>query len=313
MEITAQVKERVVSALLEDMRQRGCKSQNEYAQYIQRLLNISFDKSAMSQIKKPEGRNAIKETSWLKLATHFNVFGEKRWRTAQTGTFVTVTTALNLCKNHGVWQVLCDNAGIGKTYAATKFAEAHKENAIYVDCSQCTSKTEFITEVGRQLGLERTTTYNQLWREAVDQMLLMQNPVLILDEFGDVADSVITLLKGTYNKADRGDFMAMGCYMIGADNLRKRLIDGRKNKRQSYAEFWSRIDNNITNLGFSTKQDVYRQELREEVEQIVALNLPDRLDDKRHEIIDKVMKTNGTRAIRKELAKYTEIKNLNAV
>lgn len=313
MVITPQIKERVVGALLSDMEQRGFKSQADYAKFIVGQLDIAFDKAAFSQIKKPEGRNAIKDSSWLRLARHFNVLDNHRWNKADTATFKIVTGAITLCKKRGVWQVLCDNAGVGKTYAAKYFAETHKHSAVYIDCSQSLTKSEFILEAARQLGLERTSTYARLWREVTDALLLMEEPILILDEFGDVHDSVITLLKSLYNKADMGDHLALSVYMIGADNLRKRLTDGRKNKKQSYAEFWSRFDNNITTLNFDPKPSVYLEQLREEVCLIVDANLPMELADKREQIIDKTLKTGGVRAVRKNIGLQLSINYLNAV
>lgn len=165
-------------------------------------------------------------------------------------------------------------------------------------------------ELARQLGVERTGTYSQLWRDVTDELLLMDKPLLVLDEFGDVPDSVITLLKSLYNKADAGDYMALGLYMIGADNLRKRMTDGRKKKKPSYAEFWSRYDNHVTDLNFDKKRDVYLGELREEIAMIVDANLPAELQAEREAIIEKTLETGGSRAIRKNINLQLTINNL---
>lgn len=301
MTISTQIKEHTVSAMLADMTARGFGSQTTYARFIERQLSIPFDKAAFSQIKRPAGHCAIKDSSWMKLARHFGTLTGCRWNKADTGTFLTVTTALDVCQNYGIWQVLCDNAGIGKTYAAKYYTEQNKQTVIYIDCSQCLSKSDFILELARQLGIEHTGTYNRLWRESTDELLLLERPLLILDEFGDVPDSVITLLKSLYNKADMGDYMALGLYMIGADNLKKRLITGRKRRRQSYAEFWSRFDNNITSLNFSSKPNEYTDQLRHEVAMIVDANLPATMAASREEIISKTLKTSGSRAVRKNI------------
>ncbi len=310
MEITSQIKERVVNALLNDMQQRGFGSQNEHAKYMANLLSIPFDKAAMSQIKKPSGYKAIKDSSWLKFAKYFNLLSKNSWNTAQTNTYIVVQTALDLCKTDGIWQVLCDIAGVGKSYAAYEYSQHRKETVFYIDCSDCSSKSDFILELARQLGLQRTSTYNKLWREVTNELLLLDRPLLILDEFGDVAEGVVTLLKGLYNKSDMGDHMALGAYFIGADNLKKRLTDGRKRNKPSYAEFWSRFDNQITSLNFDRRPDNFRTELKSEIEKIVDQNLPAELSDKRDLIIEKSLKTNGVRAIRKEIALQQKIKSL---
>jgi hypothetical protein len=309
MEITNQIKERVANALVTEQSNLG-KGSNEYAAFISKMLGITFDKSAYSQIKKPAGYRAIKDITWLKLAKHFNCLSTSEWQTAKTNTYIAVQTALDLCKNEGLWQVLCDIAGIGKSHAAFEYAQQHKATVIYVDCSDCMTKNEFIVELARQFGLERTSTYNRLWRDVTDELLLLEKPLLILDEFGDVAEGVITLLKGLYNKADMGDRMALGAYFIGADNLKKRLCDGRKGNRQSYAEFWSRFNNQITSLNFDRRPDGFKKELTSEIEKILDSNLPAEIADKRDTIIEKALSTGGVRSIRKEIALQIKIKSL---
>lgn len=301
MIITNEIKERTASAMIADMTARGFGSQTTYARFIGGQLSTALDTGALSGIFSPDGRSAIADAAWMKLARHFGTLASGCWNKADTGTFLTVTTALDVCQRYGIWQVLCDNAGIGKSYAARYYAERNGQSVIYIDCSQCPSKSEFIRELACRLGVEQTGTYNRLWREATDALLLIDRPLLILDEFGDVPDSVITLLKSLYNKADMGDYMALGLYMIGADNLKQRLITGRKRRRQSYAEFWSRFDNNITSLNFDSKSDIYIRQLRGEVEMIVDANLPAPMATNREEIICKTLKTAGSRAVRKNI------------
>ena len=135
-----------------------------------------------------------------------------------------------------------------------------------------------------------------------DELLLLDSPLLILDEFGDCADIVVTLMKGLYNKANMGDRMALGCYFIGADNLEKKLIDGRRGKKKSYAEFWSRFNEKVTRLNFSKKPLEFEAELAKEIEAIVDANLPESLRDKREDVIRKSLATKGVRAVQKEIA-----------
>jgi hypothetical protein len=309
MVISNQTKERIVAAMLADMQSRG-KSQNEYAHYISIMLDIPFDKTAMSMIKNADKRNAIRDRSWLKLGNHFNILHTSQWNTAQTNAWISVQAGLDLCRENGIWQMLCDKAGIGKSYAAMEYAVKHKGNVFYIDCSDCQSKTDFILELARQLGLEHNSTYTRLWRNVTDELLLMDKPLLILDEFGDVAQSVITLMKGLYNKANQGDYIAVGCYFIGADNLHQRMMNGRKYNKQSYAEFWSRFDNQINSLNFDARPENFRAQLQREIEAIVQCNLPDSLADVRATIIEKCLRTGGVRSIRKEIALQVKIKEL---
>ncbi len=302
MELTNKIKDRVVNCLLEELQKRGC-SQAEFAKMIAVRHAIKFDKAVLPQIKKSDNRNyaAIKETSWLILARYYNVLGESTWTTVKTKAYISVQAHLEKCQNFGIWQVLCDRAGIGKSYAAAEYARTHS-NVFYIDCSDYSAKSDFITCLAGQFGLEKTGSLNKLWREVTNELLLLESPLLILDEFGDCADAIVTLMKGLYNKANMGDRMALGCYFIGADNLEKKLIDGRRTKKCSYAEFWSRFNERVTGLNYGNKPQEFLNELQPEIEAIVDANLPEELRDSRNVIIEKSLATRGVRAIRNEIA-----------
>lgn len=301
MEITNRIKDKVTDCLFFELKERKV-SQAEFARIIALRHGIKFDKSVLSQIKYERERNysVIKDASWLVLARHYRCMDDNVWETVDTKAFITVQTHLEKCQEHGVWQVLCDRAGIGKSYAAKEYACGHS-NVIYVDCSDYPGKGDFVRFLAGQFGLQNTGGIDRLWRDVTNELLLLYKPLLILDEFGDCAEAVITLMKGLYNKANLGSQMALGCYFIGADNLQKRLEDGRRVSKRSYAEFWSRFNGRITTLNYGKKQDAFGSELRREIEAIVDANLPEELADRREEIIEKSFATNGVRAIRNEI------------
>jgi len=310
MTVTDQIKEKVVNVLFMDMKERNITSQAEYSRFIKNLLDVPFDKAALSSIKKREKRNVIKDSTWLKLAQHFNLLGDNSWQTAPTFVFEIMQTYLHTCKKYGMFRALCDHASFGKTYAANEFMKKYRGAVFYVDCSNYGTKTDFILELARQLGLERSGTYNQLWSEIVNELLLLDKPQLILDEFGDVHDSIITLLKSLYNKADMGDHLAISIFHIGADNMEKRMIKGRKNKKQSYAEYWSRIGDELLTLNLASKPDLLNEQLKKEAEKIIDLNLPECLSEYRNEIISKAVSKRNLRIIREQINVKRDLINL---
>lgn len=310
MELTNSIKDRVIRALFSEYNERvACSSTGEYSQAeFARMIvvrhGIKFDKSVVSQIKKTQGRNynAINEVSWMILARHYNVLDESAWKTARTKAFVKIQAQLGACKKYGVWQMLCDRAGIGKSYAAVKYMQGNR-NVFYIDCSEFPSKSDFIQCFAGQFGIEKTGSYNKLWRDVTNELLLLDNPLLILDEFGDCADAVVTLMKGLYNKANTGDRVLVGCYFIGADNLKKKMEDGKRSKKPSYAEFWSRLNEKIVSLGYERTPSGFREELKGEIEKIVAANLPEEMKGGIEKVVEETVKTGAVRATQKEIAK----------
>ena len=202
MEITNRIKDKVTDCLFFELKERKV-SQAEFARIIALRHGIKFDKSVLSQIKCVRDRNysVIKDASWLVLARHYRCMDDNVWETVDTKAFITVQTHLEKCQEHGVWQVLCDRAGIGKSYAAKEYACGHS-NVIYVDCSDYPGKGDFVRFLAGQFGLQNTGGIDRLWRDVTNELLLLYKPLLILDEFEDCAEAVITLMKGLYNKAN---------------------------------------------------------------------------------------------------------------
>jgi hypothetical protein len=309
MKVTEELKEMVVQRLLADMQERGYDSNTAYAKYIKNLLDIPFDKTAWSLVKNPERRNALRDTTWIKIAKHFNLLASGSWKVADTHGYRTTTTYMKMCKKHGLWKVLCDHTGFGKTFAAEQFADRNKDSVIYVDCSKRTTKSEFINAFAQQLGIERTGSYSKLWRDITDELLLMEQPLILLDEFGDVSDTVITLMKSLYNAADCGEYIGIGVFHIGADNLQKKLNDGRSHHKQSYAEYWSRFGDDLLTLNFHNPKDKMQADrlLEADAEAILKENLPLSLQEYKDEIKDKAVGKRNLRIIREQIRIKSEL------
>ena len=314
MEITTEVKDRVIECLYNERERRGV-TWTKFASIVSERNAVRFNKSAFSQINKPKRlRNyrVVKDSTWLTLARYYNILEARSWNTAKTKAYITVQAHLEKCREYGIWQMLCDRAGIGKSYAAREFAQKNK-NVFYIDCSEYNTKTDFIVFLAQQFGLDATSrNISRLWRETINELLVLDKPLLILDEFGDCSDKVITLMKSLYNRANMGDYMALGCYFIGADNLEQKLIDGRMRKKPSYAEFWSRVNKRVTRQNYGATVDDFMKELKNSTEAIVDANLTEELKDKRNTIIEKSLVTGGVRSIQNEIAIMKMLKNEQA-
>lgn len=303
MEITKQIKDKVAECLLSEVLKKNV-SQAEFAKIVSLRHGIKFNKAVLPQLKSARYRNyaVIKDSSWLVLARYYGCMGEDNsWETVKTRAFLSVQANLKKCQEYGVWQVLCDRAGIGKSYAAKEY-ERENYNVIYVDCSEYPGKSDFVKHVAGMFGLAKTGSIDRLWQQVTDEILLLEKPLFIIDEFGDCAEGIISLMKGLYNKANMGKNMGIGCYFIGADNLQMRLEEGRRTKKRSYAELWSRFNGRITRLNYDKNQKLFEQELRTEIAAIVEANLPEELADQKEGIVEKCLVTNGVRAIRNEIA-----------
>ena len=165
MEITKKIKDKVVFYLFHELKKLGV-SQAEFARRIALRHGIKFDKSVLSQIKFQDDRNysVIKDSSWLILARHYRCMEDQTWETVNTKAFLSIQTHLRKCQEYGIWQVLCDRAGIGKSSAAREY-ERENMTVIYIDCSEYSTKSDFVRHLAGVFGLAKTGGIDHLWRD----------------------------------------------------------------------------------------------------------------------------------------------------
>jgi DNA transposition AAA+ family ATPase len=107
------------------------------------------------------------------------------WKAAETPTFAFITEQLERCQRSGLSAILCDIPNIGKTFTARAYVKSHK-NAIYVDCSQVKSKLRLIRHIAKEFGVDSNGRYHTVYENLVFYLRTIENPLIILDEAGDL-------------------------------------------------------------------------------------------------------------------------------
>lgn len=228
--ITKELKKQIVAAMTERRNNFGG-SDSQYA------VSLGINGSIYNRIKNGETEKILADAKWISLARHLNVelSGGSAWRPAKTAVFVTITTQLEFCQNESALGVLCDDAGIGKTYAAEQYVRTHK-NVVYVDCSQVKTKQQLVRFIAKELGVGYTGVYRDVYGDLVFYLRTLPNPLIILDEAGDLNYPAFLELKALQNKTKE----SCGWYMMGADGLRERINNGIRHKKVGYAEIFDR-------------------------------------------------------------------------
>lgn len=199
--------------------------------------SIGLHPSQYSRIKKGDFDNVISDSSWLTLARKYNVMinGTGRWVTAHTDVYEYITTQLNTCQEQSIAGLMCDLAGIGKSYTAKIYAETHK-NVVYVDCSQTKTKRRLVKYIAKQFGVSGTGVYEDIYEDLVYYLRTIQTPLIILDEMGDLKYEAFLEIKALWNATEH----CCGWYMMGADGLKKKIETGRDNSKVGFAEIFDR-------------------------------------------------------------------------
>ena len=181
-----------------------------------------------------------------------------KWQTAKTPTFNFIMEQLTVCQEQSVSAMLCDFAGIGKTYTAEYYASLNK-NVIYVDCSQVPTKLHLISYIASSLKISRGH-YMDMYNDIVYYLKNIKKPLIILDEAGDLDHNALATCKSLWNATEH----YCGWYMMGADGLSTKINRNRDKRKVGYAEIFDRFGakfQKITPEGKEAHEDFIKLQL----------------------------------------------------
>lgn len=147
------------------------------------------------------------------------------------------------CKSYSKARILVDEPEIGKTVSAKHLSRTLK-NCFYLDCSQAKSKKLFICKLAQSIGVSGNGRLADIMENIKYSLRILKEPVVLLDEAGDVDYSVILLIKELWNATEG----ICGWYMIGADGLRQKFESGIHSKKVGYRELFSRYSSKYSSL-----------------------------------------------------------------
>jgi DNA transposition AAA+ family ATPase len=231
-ELSTTQKTTIVTAMLQ-RKEKFAGSEKMYAD------SLGINPSVYNQLKNGSAnQNLLSKAAWITLARKLDVAlgNELAWKTVSTDVYKLINKQLEFCKENGSSVVYCDDADTGKTYAAKDFAKRNK-NVVYVDCSLAKTKQLLVRKICIKLGIDDTGKYNDIKNDLCYYLKTLENPLIILDEFGDVDYNCFLEIKALWNATE----YLTGWYAIGADGLKAKLERGRNNKKIGYAEFYRRF------------------------------------------------------------------------
>lgn len=233
--MTAREIERIVSAIA-DQRKRY-ESDGKHA------TAIGISDTAYSFIKSGQ-YSKIADKNWLRIARELGVQLEgEAWKAAQTTTYLYITAQLEACQRGHINKAFCDLPDIGKTFTASLYAQTHK-NVAMIDCSVYRTRTRLIRRIARQLGIDADGSYYKVRDNMVEALKTLRDPLVILDEAGDLSLDALRELKGLMNET--GD--ACAWYFMGADGFRCLYERSIRCERLGFAEMFSRMGGEFCNL-----------------------------------------------------------------
>ena len=201
-------------------------------------VSLGINSAQYSRIKNGETERVLSDQNWISLARHLgvNLNDAPEWKTAATPVFQFITAQLEMCQKNSMSAMLCDLSDIGKTYTAQHYAKTHR-NAVYVDCSQVKSKTRLVRTIAKSFGVGSTGRLTDVYEDLVYYLKTLPDPLVILDEAGDLYYEAFLEIKAMWNATDG----VCGWYMMGADGLKAKIQRAIENKKVGYTELFSRF------------------------------------------------------------------------
>ncbi|MDD4406172.1 MAG: ATP-binding protein [Parabacteroides sp.] len=235
LEITTEFRERVVSAL-------ALARDNYDGTDAGFAKKYGINKSVYSRIRNGETDRVLKPEHWLNIGRLLDVSpSERQWNMARTDVFNIIEEEVLFCQAFHKSKVFVDDCAIGKTYSA-KYLSRTIKNCFYIDASQCKTKIQFARTLARVLGVDSASTYNETKANIKYYLNVLPNPIVIIDEAGDVEYATFCDIKEYWNATDG----VCGWYLMGADGLRQKIESGINRKKNSYREMFSRLSDRFS-------------------------------------------------------------------
>lgn len=290
MEITSEIKKRIMAAI--EANRVNYPSDSKHA------ASLGISPAVYSQLKQGQTVKVLSEANWIQMARRLGV--ELRpgmeWKAARTATFRYIWAQLTACQGSSLSAIMCDMPNIGKTFTAREYVKGHR-NAIYVDCSQVKTKRALVRKIAKEFGVGTNGTFGDVYEDLVYYIRTVDQPLIILDEAGDLAYEAFLELKALWNATER----CCAWYMMGADGLKAKIDRSVESKKVGYAEMLSRYGDRYCKV---TPDDGKERQafLMEQARVVARANAPEDAD-----VEQIVRKTGG--ALRRV---YTEIEKVKA-
>jgi hypothetical protein len=140
-----------------------------------------------------------------------------------------------------------------------------------VDASQAKTKNAFVKLLAKSIGVDNHGRVADIKENIKYYLRLLPDPVVIIDEAGDMNYEAFLTLKEFYNATEN----TCGWYMMGADGLRNKIERGINNKKVGFAEIFSRYSERYTTIVPTGRDDKLRF-YRKLITDVLAVNIADK-------------------------------------
>ncbi|GEP52344.1 hypothetical protein FNO01nite_30160 [Flavobacterium noncentrifugens] len=199
--------------------------------------------------------NNIADKMWLTVSAQIGT-GKRsiadEWIYVETVDYKELNQFLNDAKTNSLSMGIIGRAGSCKSKTFELYAKANR-NTYVLTCNEYWDRKQFLEELLTVMGHSCSgLKVSEMMREITRRIITRIDPIIILDEYDKLPDSVLLFYITLYNYLeDRCGFI-----LCATDHLKKRVERGLRLNKKGYNEIYSRIGRRFIELNGLTSTDV---------------------------------------------------------
>lgn len=219
------------------------------AKAVNALKNVS--EATIINIRRGDWES-ISDDMWRNVGKQVGWNSKAKWQIVHTKATDTLINFFDDAREFGNVFAITADAGSGKSFIS-EWYETKRENVYVVSCSEYFNRKTFLQQILIKMGKPNTgLNVPEMMDLIVEISLKKELPLLILDEFDKVSDSILYFFITLYNRLEGN----MGIIMMATDYLAKRILAGKKKNKKGYAEIYSRIGRRFAVLPAVSEKEV---------------------------------------------------------
>jgi AAA domain-containing protein len=168
----------------------------------------------------------------------------------KTTAFKRVTRICEDSQLKGRRQIIIGRWGAGKSETLKNFHNSNKE-VFYIECEEYWTMKEFLKNMMVQLSIaDYNYTAVMMTNKIISQLNKRQNPLLIIDEAGELTDRAFKIIKALSNKTNAGILVA------GTHALKNKIDRKVEQNKETFGEFFDRFGGRYLTIETPSKADI---------------------------------------------------------
>lgn len=195
---------------------------------------------------------SISDDMWRNVGKQVGWSNKGKWQFVETSAARKLIQLFDDARTYSNVFAVTAHPGIGKSFVS-EWYESKYDNVYMVSCSEYFNRKVFLQQILEKLGKANTGyTVPEMMELIIETTRKKENPVIVLDEFDKVSDSILYFFITLFNKLEGN----VGIVMMATEFLEKRIRRGMRMNKKGYAEIYSRIGRKFIALPTPTQKEV---------------------------------------------------------